>query len=744
MTHKEIDQRYYSLCENIYNKRIKSALDELTQFIRFSTKMDFYYQLETLTDNYKTLLRYVYDGYKDPQQTVILNNLSASLLGMADEIRSILITPFLPVRKQETWSLSRKLGEDPMTVSGHIDDIFFKRELDRLIEESEVKQERPVGSSSRLTSEMDSIFHWIWLSNIYGESQIDLIRKIIQSETIEWYDKCLIVSAISLSLLDYFDTRKFLLLIEFSEDRQDQVYQRALTGLLLALIAYDKRIVFYPELTEKLNLLSRDENIGKDIELILLQLLMARETEKINREFEQEVLPEMKKMMPKIEDKLQLNQPEEEEDMEGKNPGWKDLVDEVPGLFEKIEKFSRMQIEGADVFMSTFQLLKRFDFFNTMSNWFVPFYAQHPEINKTSREGEEINQRLLESLSKAFYICNSDKYSFALNFQAIPPQQRSLIVTNFEAEFAQMQEMASEEQMLDQSLQSNAVFTQYIQDLYRFFKIFPSKEEFEDPFQRKFIFSGLYFYKTFFEKEGFTERLASFYLEKEHYNETIEIYQYLLGKSTPQGEYYEKIAYAYQKTGRLKKAIEFYKKAELFDTDRLWILKKLGWCSMKIKDYPAALDYFREAANLQPDDLTLQSQVGQCYLNLKDFEQALQVYSKVGFYSSGNLKALRPIAYCQFVTGKLNLAETTYKDIFEIASPDSPYDLMNAGHVQLCLKNRRQAATLYNQCFSTKLARKEDLIAAFDEDIPWLIKNGINPDEIPLIRDYLLFQSDPS
>jgi len=743
MTRKEIDHRYFSICENLYNRRIKNVIDELTQFIRFSSKMDFYYQLENLTDNYKTLLHYVYDGYKDPQQAVILNNLSASLLELADEIRHALILPFLPARKQETQTLSSKFGQDPIIVSGHIDDIFFNRELDRLIEESEVQQNKPAGNSSTLAAEIDSIFHWIWLSAKFGEYHTGLIRKIIHSETVEWNDKCLIVSAVSLSLLNYFDIQKFILLIEFSEARQDQVCQRALTGLILALLAYDKRIVFYPDLSGKLNQLSQDENLCKDIELILLQLLMARETEKINREFEEEVLPEMKKMMPKIEDKLQLGQPEEE-DMEGKNPGWKDLVEEVPGLFEKIEKFSRMQIEGADVFMSTFRLLKRFDFFNIMSNWFVPFYINHPEINKFSQEGEEINQRLIESLSKAFYICNSDKYSFALNFQAIPPQQRSMIVTNFEAEFAQMQEMASEEQLLDQSLQSNAIFTQYIQDLYRFFKLFPSKEEFEDPFQRKFLFSELTFYKTFFEKKGFTERLASFYLEKEHYNEAIEIYGYLLEKSAPQGEYYQKIAYSYQKTGRYKKAVEFYKKAELFDSDRFWILKKLGWCSLKLKDFTSALYYFREASALQPDDLNLHSQVGQCYLNLKDFEQALQIYSKVSFYSAGNLKALRPIAYCQFILGKLSLAEVTYREILEIANPASPYDLMNAGHVQLCLKNSAQAAVLYNQCFSTKLARKEDLTAAFDEDIPCLIKNGINPDEIPLIRDYLLFQSDPS
>ncbi|MEI6455112.1 MAG: tetratricopeptide repeat protein [bacterium] len=737
----EVNQRYSHICEHIFQKRFKEALEETGQLLRFVPSSDYYYQLENLTENYKTLLHYAFEGYKDPQQENILDNLSASLLGIADEIRQILLLPFLPARRSEKINLARKLGEDPVTTTAMIDDIFFSRALNRLFEESDVRKSGTETSTSVTVSQIDSIFRWLWISTKFTEHHISLVKKIGSSESVEWHDKCLVVSAITLSLLNVFDVQKFHLLIEFCESRQDQVYQRALTGLVLALLIYDKRIRYYPELSQRLKEIGNDETISSDIELILFQLLMAKETEKINREFEEEVLPEMKKMMPRIEDKLQLNQPDEE-DMEEKNPGWKDLVEEVPGLFEKIEKFSKMQIEGADVFMSTFQLLKRFDFFNVMSNWFVPFYEGHPEISR-SDESDEITSRLIGSLSKAFYICNSDKYSFALNFQAIPAQQRSLIVTNFEAEFAQMQEMASEEQLLDQSLQSNAIFTQYIQDIYRFFRLYGSKDEFDDPFQHRFRFSELTFYKPMIRKEGFTERLAAFYFEKEHYHEAIEMYHHLAAVAAPRGDYYEKIAYGWQKLGRFKKAVEYYQKAELFDTDRLWILNKLGFCSMKLKDYQAALGYFRDALLLQPDDLKLQSQIGQCYLNLKDFEQALQVYNKVVFFSPGSLKVLRPIAYCQFVLGKLAQAESSYTEIFEAADTASPYDLMNAGHVQLCLGNRAKAAGFYKQCLSSSLTGKEEILSAFDEDILYLVKNGIKPEEIPLIKDYLLFQSDP-
>jgi tetratricopeptide (TPR) repeat protein len=742
MTRKEIEQRYQKVCELTCSLRLKSALEELEKLSRFATKADYYYQLETFSENYKTLLRYAFDGYHDPQQKSILDNICASMLDMADDMRQVLIDPELPFMKSEKNLLLLEFGDDPQTIVGRIEEMFFHREVSKLIEETDPTGDFDAANSLLPVRQTDQIFKLIWLTHKLSPELFTLIQRINRSEQVEWHEKCLVVSALTLSQLNCFDQNKFLLLIEFVESRENQVYQRALTGLLLGLLFYDKRLRFYPEIMERLTRLSLDEAIIPEIELILMQLLMARETAKITREFEEEVLPEMKKMMPKIEDKLQLNDLTEDEELEGKNPGWKDIIEEVPGLFEKIEKFSKMQMEGGDVFMSTFQMLKRFDFFNAMSNWFVPFIRDHPEIKNSFSDKEDINLRLLESLEKAFYICNSDKYSFAINFRAIPDQQRSMIVTNFEAEFAQMKEMASEEQILDQSLVNNSIFIQYIQDIYRFYKVFPSRQEFDDIFQHRIRVSDLYFYKTCFERSGFSEKLASFHFDNDHYYDAIDVYESLMELNGPGNEYFEKIGYCYQKVGRFKKAIEYYRKAELYDADRQWILKKLGWCCLKLKEFQQALGYFKDASALQPEDVSLQMQVGQCYLLLKDYESALHQYAKLRFFSPDNLKVLRPLAYCQFVLGKTELAAELYARILSLSSNPSAYDLMNAAHVRLCLAQRKEALHLYRQSLLQATPGRAELMNAFDEDAQYLIQNGIPAGEIPLIRDYLMFQTE--
>lgn len=740
LSRNDIEQRYRRVSEAIYENRFKSALDEFSQWIRFSSRQEFFYQLETLGDNYRTLLRYAVEGYKDPQQETILKSLSASLLSLADELQQSMREPLLPFQYSEKQKLLKYYGDDPDKIITSIEEIFLHREVNKLIDIAVSEEE---GITESLPGEMlDRLFKLIWLTEKIKDHHLSLVRRINRSATIEWYEKSLIVSALTLSLLNYYDPQKFTLLIEFAEAGEKHVAQRALVGLILGLIKYDRRIMYHPELVDKLTVLTRDPEILKNIEVILLQFLMARETDKITREFEEEVLPDMKKMMPKIEDKLQLGDQTEESDMEGENPGWKGMVDEVPGLFEKIEKFSKMQMEGGDVFMSTFQMLKRFDFFNRMCNWFIPFHRRNPEAGVLFPENDDLNRRLFDSLEHAFYICNSDKYSFVLNFQAIPAQQRNLIVTNFEAELAQMKEMASEEQMLDQSLGENAIFIQYTQDLYRFYKIFPNRGEFEDIFRKKISFGDLYFYRTFFEKELFTHKLAEFYFEKGHYYEAIDLYEYLSTREQPSGEYYEKIAFSYQKLGRYRKAVEFYKKAELFDTDRLWILKKLALCYIRLKEYQNALEYFNEALKVQPGDQSIQAQLAQCYLNLRDYEKASQIYAQLLFYSPGNLKYLRPAAYCDFVTGKLKQAEAGYVELLEGADKPSAYDYMNAGHVQLCQGHRKPALDLYSNSLASKEFSETEFMVAFEEDVPHLLRYGVTAAEIPLIKDYLSFQTE--
>jgi tetratricopeptide (TPR) repeat protein len=735
MTLKEIQRLYQGTGDFVAEGRLLDALQNLKKLLKESARPEFSFDWETLNDNYRTLLKYAFEGYEDPQQKAILHSISTSILGMADNLNNILMLRHLPFKRGEKARLTSIFGEDPMVISSRIEEFLLNQELEQLMEDTEIST-----GDDAPAENMDNIFELIWLTERIREYHTDLVRRVNDSPHVEWPRKCLVVSALTLSIFNYFDVQKILLLTEFIHKREQGVYQRALTGLLLVLIHYDRRLALHPELEVPLRELFRDETLRAEAELAFMQFLSARETEHITREFEQEVLPEMKKMMPRIEDKLQLGDITEGSDPDDKNPGWKDIIDDVPGLFEKIERFSRMQMEGSDVFMGTFSMLKRFDFFNPIANWFLPFYKENPVLFRSFPKDDPYHERLFDGLEKAFYICNSDKYSFALNFAIIPAQQRSMIVSYFEAELSQMKDFATEEQLLDQSLTSNSVIIQYIQDLYRFFKLFPSRHEFNDVFQGRVNFREMEFYKTYFERLPFIEKVAAFHFDRQHWEEALSMFGYLQDKSEPRADIYQKKAYALQMMGRYQDAIGHYRKAELFDTDQLWIANKLGWCYMKLEDYGEAIRYFEQALKISPDDPRLQGQIAQCHIQNHDYEAALQIYTRLRFFMPSNLRILRPIAYCMFVLGKLTEAEEAYDIILADPEKKTMYDYMNAGHVKLCLDKRKHATELYKLSVMGIDSPWTPFFHALDEDSKWLLKNGIHPDEIPLLKDFLMYQ----
>lgn len=730
MEKRDIAYHVAQLQHLVYSEQIKEALDYLLKMAYYYGQPSYRDQIETITSNYLNLLKYTFEGYHDPKRRDILNQISASLLSMSEEIEHHAKSTQNLFERGERNLVNFEFGDDPEKALVRIDQLLFSAEMLKLADET--------GANPSEGTSLVPLFSYIWLTDKITEPLEDRLRKIVHSNAIEWWDKSLIVSTLTLSLIRYLDPLKFELLIEFYEAKERQVSERALVGLVIAMIHFGKRLSYYQSISQSIQSLSQVDEVRSEIEAIILQLLLAQETKKITDEFEKEILPEMKKMIPKIEDKLQLGGVTEEDDEE-KNPGWKEIIDEVPGLFERIEKFTKMQMEGADVFMGTFSMLKNFPFFQRISNWLVPYYPSHPELKNLSEAPPELS-RLLDSLQHAFYICNSDKYSFVLNFLNLPEQQQSMIVGHFESELDQMKELASEEMLLNQNGSSGPIYIQYIQDLYRFFKLFPAKNEFQDFFQEKIMIGNLYFYKEWFDNKRFMEKLASFYFDNQHYQEAIELYQFMALHSPPTPDYFEKTGFAYQKLGKYAEAVEYYKKAELFDGDRHWVIKKLGQCYMKLGDWQRAKRYLLDAVRIKSDDMNTYLQIGQCSLNLKEYDDALEYFGKVRYYQPDNLKALRPVAYCHFIVGKLEEADQLYTRILEETDPTA-YDLLNAGHVKWCNRQNKEAIELYRTAFNHPQFSKELLMDAFHEDAIFLEKNGVERDQITLMLDYILFQN---
>ena len=99
-----------------------------------------------------------------------------------------------------------------------------------------------------------------------------------------------------------------------------QVNQRAIVGIVIALYKHEERLRLYPEIVSRLALLCEEERFKKNLQTIQMQLLITRETTKIDKKMREEIIPEM------IKNSKQLNDPkfrfDESEEPEDRNTEW--------------------------------------------------------------------------------------------------------------------------------------------------------------------------------------------------------------------------------------------------------------------------------------------------------------------------------------------------------------------------------------------------------------------------------------
>jgi len=494
---------------------------------------------------------------------------------------------------------------------------------------------------------------------------------------------------------------------------------------------------FYPALQGRVKLLSENPDFVRQLETVIIQFIRSKETEKIQKKIADEIIPEMIKISPNLKDKINLDSLMDDSLGEDKNPEWEKIFEDAPGLVNKMEEFSEMQMEGADVFMSSFSMLKMFPFFHELSNWFMPFFAANPDINEAIDKTDAVNVRFITAIEKAPILCNSDKYSFCFSLQNLPRENREFMVQGMEGEMDQFNELQNDEVLTDPGKKEGFVSNQFIQDLYRFFKLHPRKSGFEDIFAWRFDFHNTNILSQIIEENGHMLRnIAEFYFSKNYYQEAAEVFEFLL-KNEKDGELYQKLGYCYQQMKDFEKALDVYKKAELFDLNRKWNLNKIALCYRNLKQTQKALEYYREAEKLDEDNLNIQLNIGHCLLELGQYEDALKSYFKVEYLAPGNKKVWRPIGWCSFVVGKKTQAENYFQKLVD----DDPnkHDLMNMGHVQWSLGKRKEALAYYKRSIKQADFTEQEFFEVFEEDQRYLIQQGVNADDVPIMLDQLRY-----
>ncbi len=741
MDKKSLDRNYLKVEDHVINNRLKDALDLLKDLVINSRRGEFIAQYEALDDTYENLLKYSIEGVKDPERNNIYHRLHVSVLELAD---LAIQHAYMNESDQYVYRLKKKIEFESKQVKDEtidtIENLVFEEELSEILQSSIETNVDEKEEYFKHHETLLKIFNLIWLTDKFKDSDTELIDTIWKADNFNWYERSIVISALTLSSIRCFDEKKIDLLIRFVNDEHKHIKHRSLIGLFLTLFIYNKRLSLYPEIINKLKVLAEDSEIEKLIEYITLQFLKSKETERITKKLQEEILPEMVKYQPVIRDKLDLDNILSDDFFDDKNPDWERVFEDAPDLLDKLQEISKMQLEGADVFMSTFARLKHFNFFSDIINWFRPFYKENFELKETlANENEKFkSSAFLEGLEDSFFMCNSDKYSFCLNIPQMPDIQKTMMLEMFNAELESLKEIQKDDELLDQSAMTKSIYSQYIHDLYRFYKIHPLRGEFIDIFNLKFDIYNCESLRILVKDDEIMRNIGEFLFENNHFEQALEVYHTLNDKGDNSLEIFEKIGYCYQKLKKFDQALNFYKKAELYEANRAWNLKKIALCYRFLKKYDESLKYYLEAEKLQPDNLYILTYIGHSYLDMKDHENALKYYFKVEFLAIENKKVLRPIAWCSFVIGKFENAKKYYERLIEDQA--NKYDFMNLGHVEWCMGDQQAALKNYKLSINRGDNNYKSFLAGFEEDKQYLIQNGIEETEIPLMLDYLKYQ----
>lgn len=733
-------QQHKRLCNLVSEKKIKQSLDILLDMINNSSSGDMRDEYNNIAMTYKNMLAYTIDGIKDPERNKIYLKLIQSILGLSDRTRQDILshnsgwhTYWVKQQAEKEFKLSGR------TIVETVDDLLFKSELDEWLKLSNEITPNPDSEISKKHKQLvNNIFNHLWLTDYYGEAENSLINIILKSGKFRWFEASLFTTAITLSSFRTWQSEKLFHLINLYEAGQVQVMERALSGLILNLHYYNERILLYPEVTDRINKMSRETKFKEHCRIIVLQIIRSRETEKLSRKLQDEILPQVARLRPMIEEKLDLDNILPKDKNEEKNPDWAEMFSDSEEIFKTMEELTKLQMEGADVYMSAFANMKHFDFFKDFKNWFVPFYPDHETVDEIYHDeilGPGTND-LAEALYKTPFICNSDKYSLLLNLKHLPSAQKSMMLKVFRMELEGLQQLNEEESATDPYRVFRTNITQYLQDIYRFFKLSPYKKEFEDLFLGKLDIYNSVFFRMTSNASDSEAGLADYFFSKNFYIDALHLFLKQVKEKPSEVQLYEKIAYCYQESADYAEALKFYRRAELIDR-KVWTLKKIGLCLRRLGNNEEALEYYMQASDLEPENIHTIIMIAHCYLDLKNYEQALKYYFRVEYKEPGNLKILRPIAFCYFAQGRFDDSEKYYDRLS--AGKLNAHDFINKGHLAFCRGKKREAADLYRQSIISGELSKEQFILIFSEDKDLLVTLGVNPDDLPILLDYLLF-----
>lgn len=735
MTKNEIIEKQKKIRNYLSQNRLKEAFDELKYMSESAMAWEITDEISRLEESYRLMLNYTIQGVDDPSRMELYDGIVNSLSLLLNRIVRQLLSNEEPTLYYNTLRFERLRPNDSISnlIKSYCE-IVEKTSIFNLITSSD-QSELPLDTIKEKERLEQRIFNRLWITFPLSSEDEETLKSIMLSNEYSQSFQELLISALLLGAIEYYDSRRLKLLLFAYQNENQVVSVKAFVAILIIMYLYPQEL-HDSKILNQINSIKEISTWENDVKTAYLEFVRTRDTERISRKMQDELIPEMLKLRPDIYKKLNDTSGIIDISSIEENPEWEDVLNNS-GITEKIKELNELQEEGSDVFMSTFSHLKSFPFFSEIANWFLPFSLGHSLVADTLGSEVSVIGNIIEN---APFLCNSDKYSFLLSLGSIPVSQRQLMLSQFEQQRQVMNDAGLSMSALTLPNQRKNIMNKYLQDLYRFFKLFRRKGEFSDPFSRPINLINIPLLSESLNDVDTLALVAEFYFRRKYYNDALDVYNSISEKMPPSASLFQKIGYCYQQLGDIKNALKFYEQAELLNSDSIWTLRRIGGCFRALNQPSQALSYYERVEAANPDDLNVAINIGHCFLELGNYTEAIKYYYKVEFLDEKSTRAWRPLAWCLMLSRDFEQSKTYYDKILN----DNPTneDFLNIGHLNLALGRILDAIDYYKMAIKTNASDINWLIKSLHSDEKYLIEIGIDVSIIPFVVDSLLYSID--
>lgn len=579
---------------------------------------------------------------------------------------------------------------------------------------------------------IQNLFCEILISRQWKDGDFSYFSKLLLSPAIDINDACVLISSVTLATINVFDFNKFKTLSSIYANASDEkLKQRALVGMVLSLPEGEENI--YPELKRIIDDVIDDGNNQNELLELQLQILFCMNADADAQKIKTDIMPNIIKNNNLTITRAGIEEKDEDAMQDILNPGDADKA------MEEVEKsFSGMidmQKQGSDIYFGGFSQMKRFPFFYKMSNWFCPFYLEHPDLKNVSEKLQ--GSKFLTLLLEHGPFCDSDKYSFALSMATVImniPDNLKEILNNEDA----FGPTANDEDITKPAY----LRRMYLQDLYRFFRLYQFKQDFINPFAYG-SGKGLFFCNAVIRKSPLGRRIAdvmnfliNHHLINKSFDTIIKLYD---GDKFSDVEYLKLSALVKLKNGDYDAAYKLLAKLLESKPSDIQILKGMAKAAFHENRYDESIKCYDKLISMLPDDYHLLLDKAILQVNTSDYKLGMNVLFKLNYEHPSDANVMRAMAWGHLRDKQPDKALDVYMKLFEKGNKASA-DYLNCGYAKWFINDIEGAAGMFKRFMKTfpdvdENSGRKQLASEFFTDEQLLKSYEITPIDEKIIID---------